>query len=69
MMIIELSLVDIIMVIKLSLVRGCWGGHYYDQDHLALPIMERRIGRTIVRSLASFLEKVESHISTSSERA
>ena len=45
------------------------GGHYYDQDHLASPIMERRIGRTIVRSLASFLEKVESHISTSSERA
>ena len=59
-----MSLVDIIMVIKLSLVRGCWGGHYYDQDHLASPIMERRIGRTIVRSLASFLEKVESYIST-----
>ena len=44
------------------------GGHYYDQDYLASPIMERRIGRTIVLSLASFLEKVESHFSTSSER-
>ena len=53
------------MIKKLSLVVD----QDQDQDHLASPIMERRIGRTIVRSLASFLEKVESHISTSSERA
>ena len=42
---------------------------YYDRHHLALPIMEHRIGRTIVRSLASFLKKVERPISTSSEGA
>ena len=45
------------------------GGHYHDRDHLALPIMEHRIGRTIVRSLASFLKKVENPISKSSEWA